>query len=394
MADSENVSSSRHLPEPGSEFAPPGPTRPTRRAVLRGTGFAVLAAGLAGCGIDVSNVRWDRAESTTAPPTPDETARAAALADLESLRTSAMALTTGAPLAPPLAAAVRRALADYEVHLSALGAPEGATASGTAGATTTPTLPSTPPTPGPAPTPRTHLVAENAAATRILTELATVSGPMSRLLTSIGASLLVHVEDLATLSRTPVPTRPVARPNGVPALGSGQFHDYLSAPVPPGGTATATPTPTHPSLLAGVVSTDALAGMTRFADASWAAEYGYGIVGARSTGPARARAMTRMGVHRLAAQGVQELAEFAGNPGLYPRASYPPRGALHLELDTAQAAADLVAFLGLPSTPAPAGSPQDNPAARLLMVDAVVDRVLAARTWGAVPALPGLSEHA
>ncbi|MQA94636.1 MAG: hypothetical protein GEV11_08255 [Streptosporangiales bacterium] len=172
---------------------------PGRRAVLHGG--AALGVGLLGAG---SALTGCQAEPEPEPPSPDEVALQATIADKESL-VQRYLLLRGAE--PGLARTLDLLVADHRAHLAELRLrlPGRGTASpspnagqdGEGGGTPTPSRsPSQRP-----PSLETLRAAEAAAAAARIRRLAGVSTPVAQLLTSIGACEAVHADHLGEAAR-------------------------------------------------------------------------------------------------------------------------------------------------------------------------------------------------
>lgn len=181
------------MPEPDDTLRAPG--RP-RRQVLRWAGAAASVAALStvtGC-----RLRLERdAVTTPPPPTPDELARARAVADAERLLDL---LDDVRRLRPDVTSLLGRVATQHQQHVSALRLPSAPTTP-----TPKPTAAASPST-GPALTAATALPAlanaETAAADRTRQDLGDVSGDLARLLSGIAASQDCHAATLTVQARS------------------------------------------------------------------------------------------------------------------------------------------------------------------------------------------------
>lgn len=326
-----------HLPD--VTRVPADPTGPTRRRVL-GAGIAGMV--LAGC----------HRSSTDSSAPADAAAQQKVVDRVRTALASASALAGGHSPTP-----VRHAAADLGSALRAQLRLLGGEAAPSASKAT---------------------AAHTVAAARLITvdgldALGGTSGPMARLLACVAAGALVRTRALA-LAAGQNPVRP-PRAGELPPLDDDDILVRISG---------------HPPVIGAPVSDQAAAAMAALSTSLRTAEYGYGLVAARTRGPRRPVAVERMGSHRRAALSLDTLGDSVSRPMPTAQLSYPVKPpaddaqgrslARRLELDVAFAEARVIAEL----TPEVA-------AARNLFADHLVTVALAAGRWGAVPALPGMN---
>lgn len=341
----------------------------SRRDVLQlavGWGGAAAAAPLlTACGLDPSAVRLDDVPTPSPPvPGPDDLARFAAVGRVTALRNQATSLAGSSAGDPadstsPVATLGAAFALDHEAHLAQLGPLPGPVPSGS---------PTPPGWPEPAPTdpadsaePVTAALlsaAEQAGAADLLSRTAEVSGPLARLLASVATACAARAFALAAAAGAPAP-------------------DAVLPPAPP-------PPAAHAPDLQGRASLQALL------VAHTAARYGYGVLAVRLTDAERDRATAALARHDVDAGSLTAAASEAGIDLIAPAPAFslPPLAdaaaaralAARLELDVADAAAAVVV------------APEDW--LRSLGIAHLVPAGLGAAGWGALPAFPGLPEHA
>ena len=157
----------------------------TRRRALA-VGAAAVAAGTTGCGLRLES--GPAPAPTPEPPTADELARARA--EVQTARLLA------------LVAGVRRTRPDIARELDQVAADHRAHAAALRPSPTAPTAAAPPPT-AVAALPAL-IAAEQAAARTALADLTAVGPTTARLLASVGAALLVHVDLLGAVATRPV----------------------------------------------------------------------------------------------------------------------------------------------------------------------------------------------
>jgi hypothetical protein len=344
---------------------PPARTPVTRRSLLAWGGVLATSPLLAGCGLDLSDVRLDDVPTPTPPVLgPDDLARFGAIERLTGLQQMASALATDTP--PPRAQAVQvqaaAAEADHTVHLDQLGPLPGPVPS-----------PSSTPEGWPSSTaaaepgePSASLLgdAEIACAVDLLGRVGETGGALARLLASIATSCGARGLELAKLagSRAPAPLVPGT------AIASLGVASEVVAEAPPAD---------RTALEALVIAHDA-------------ASYSYGVLAVRLEGSGRKKAVDAISRHRTTADALRsgaaevgvELAPAAPAYHLPALADAPAAVALaaRLELDVADAGAALVA--------------SEVAELRTLGVEQLVTAGLSATIWAPLPPFPGMSELA
>ncbi len=301
---------------------------------------------------------------TPTPPVlgPDDLARIAAVERVTALHGLATALASASP--DPGAATVDLAAAtaaDHASHLDQLGPLPGPVPTPSATPQGWPAG-DAPTVPGP-PTAALLSTTENACATDLLGRTGETSGHLARLLASVATSCGARAVDLAAVAGSPAPAPLV--PGSALGLLAESPDDVVAALTPSEREA-----------------------LTTLVAAHHAAAYAYGVLAVRLQGAARARAVASIGLHgddanaltAAATRGGLDLPPAAPAYGLPVLADAEAAGALaaRLELDVAAGAASLL--------------PTDVAQLRSLATEQLVTAGLAAATWGALPAFPGMPE--
>ncbi|MFP5346783.1 MAG: ferritin-like domain-containing protein [Actinomycetes bacterium] len=363
-----------------------------RRAVLR-AGLAALAGLggvglLAGCGIDVRDLRWDPSLGAVRPepaptPGPDELARRRAVASARTLEALCSTAARTWPQAAPVLTLVARQDAQ---HLAALGAAASQTSSSSPSATGT--GPGTP----------ADLVAEHtAAATQALADTGTTSGPLARLLTQVGAARAVQARQVAAalgVAQPPDPKAPASRPrtpapsasSATPTAGSSSRASSSGASSPGAASVSASPSP---DLRLRKQVLDALTAALR---GEQAAVYGYEALAVRLAGGARDQATAAIGGHQDVADLLGALLRRAGKEPPSPAPGYRLPGPVQTPEQATALAAEIESSLAEADGDLVAATDGDGSEGevRAVAVQLVVQRALAASAWGAPPtAFPG-----
>ncbi len=339
----------------------PAVTPVTRRSLLVWGGVLVTSPLLAGCGLELSDVRLDDVPTPTPPVLgPDDLARFAAIERLTGLQQLASALATGTPPAQGQATAAQ---ADHTAHLEQLGPLPGPVP---APSSTPEGWPSDTATaqPGEA-SARVLGDAENACAVDLLGRVGETGGALARLLASIATSCGARGAALAALAGSPAPAPLVS------------------------GTATASLAEATGEALADVSPADRTA-LEAVVAAHHSASYAYGVLAVRLEGSSRDRAVGAISRHRADADALTSAAAKVGIelPPAAPAYQLPAVAdapaavalAARLELDVADAGAALVA--------------SEIAELRSIGVEQLVTAALVATIWAPLPAFPGMSELA
>lgn len=320
---------------------------PSRRGLLRATLIGGAAALTAGCGADLTQVRWaDPSPAPSPAPDADELARRRALVAVGAQEDTAADLLARRPELAGLLADLRAALA---VHRSVLG-PEHPATSAPAGLGSS--APPTAVTGQPAELAEV-LVAGSLAARA---DARRVGGGLARLLAALAASRQVHATRLAAATGAPAPTPPA-----VPAL-----------------------TDHPPRVGAGAPA------LTAALDGQHAAVFTFTVVAARLAGPPREQALVAANGHRELGRLMSSWLVAAGRPVPPPAPAYQLPGGPAALADPAGLAAAVEDGLAALAATLVAASTGDLRAAAAALVSG---RALAALSWrGSTGALPGMPE--
>jgi hypothetical protein len=345
----------------------------SRRALLcrAAVGAGALLGGsvLAGCGVDARNIRWDDDTPVPKPtPGPDELARRRAADTAQSLLATCSAAATARPDLEGLLTVVRE---QHSEHLVALGVRPQQTPDPSATATTgspAPVSPAASATAGSDPV--GDLVARHTAgASEAMTDTGTTSGGLAVLLAQVAACRAVQARQLAAALRAPVPpdpapaTAPPPAATGAPGAGQGAAPSSGTGVSPSAQVPSATATRSAPSL-----TKQAQAALAEAIDGEHAAVYGYGVLATRLRGAERGRALAELANHQRIAGQLAGVYEASGEK--------PPAAAPGYRLPGPITDAALVGHT--------------SGELRAVAVDLVLQRALAAHSWGAEPtAFPG-----
>jgi hypothetical protein len=337
----------------------------TRRSLLAWGGVLASSPLLAGCGLDLSDVRLDDVPTPTPPVLgPDDLARFAAIERLTVLQQMASALARDTP---PQAQAVQEqaaaAEADHTEHLAQLGPLPGPVPSPSSTPEGWPT--STASAPPGEPSPKLLGEAENACAVDLLGRVGEIGGALARLLASIATSCGARGVELAGLAGSPPPA-PLVPGTATASLAEADADALRELP------------PAHRTALETLVA------------AHHAASYAYGVLAVRLEGSSRKKAVEAIGRHRTDAEGLTAAAAKIGMelPPAAPAYQVPAVAdaaaavalAERLELDVAEAGAALVA--------------SEVAELRTVGVEQLVTAGLYATIWAPLPPFPGMSELA
>jgi Domain of unknown function (DUF4439) len=355
-----------------AERVSPAPATP-RRSVLRGALAAVALAAVSGCGIDVDDIRWDDDGPLPRPtPGPDELARRRGVDSAQAL----LAACTAAASARPDARSVLEAVAlQHSAHLVALGVRPLQTPPPSR---TSPPESATPTGPPSTATPGTDVLGDlvgqhSAAASQAMTDTTTTSGPLARLLAQIAAARAVQARSVAAALGQPAPPDPAPVPSstGFPTTSA-------TTTAPPGAprTASSSPSPTAP------LGDDVAAAVSAALEGEHAAVYGYQALTVRLADGARQQGLAAIAAHQNVVDQLEAVLRRAGGtppvaapayrlPGPISDAAQATALAAQLESSLAALDADLIAV--------------SKGELRALAVDLLLQRALAAFSWGAPP---------
>ncbi len=363
----------------------------SRRAVLRraavGTGALLGAGVLSGCGLDVRDIRWDD-DTPVATPTagPDELARRRAAATAQSLL---VACATAATARPDLQVLLTDLRTQHSQHLVALGVKPQQTPQPSASATPTgspaPVSPGTSATPGSDPV--GELVARHTAgASEAMTDTGTTSGALAVLLAQVAAARAVQARQIAAALRAPVPPDPAPTTAPAPAATSAAAPAVGQRGADPSGTG-ASSSPQDSSATAPAPGDQERAALAEAIDGEHAAVYGYGVLATRLRGAERGRALADLATHRRIADQLTGLFESSGGKPPAAAPAYRLPGPVTNAVQARATAARLESALAVTDA-ALVGNTSGE--LRAVAVDLVLQRALAAYSWGAAPtAFPG-----
>lgn len=359
----------------------------SRRTFLALGLLATTGGALVGCtgSPDDEDRRGDRRR-----PDPDEPIRHRAVAATDTLLAGYDALLA-APAGAGLAARLRPLRAEVVQHRAALaeglpesaapaGAPPSAGGSGSGSATAAGATATGSAAAAPATSAAALAALERQTAQARLTDLATASPQLARLLASVSAADVLHAVALGDGTPLNVPVPAPVPTATAPAGGSAS----------PGASGTSAAAPSGPPAASATgPGTEAVTALQNALAAEHAAVYGYGVVGARlPDDQQRADARTAHAAHLARRDAWQRLLTGAGaTPGAAAAGYQLPfavtdaagagRLAAHIETRLTAVYADLVAALT---------GPQRSAAA-----DALRESALRAGRWGAEPVpFPGL----
>jgi len=361
----------------------------SRRAVLRraalGAGALLGTTVLTGCGVDVGNIRWDDDTPVPAPtPGPDELARRRAADTAQSLLATCTAAAAARPDLEGLLTVLRE---QHSQHLVALGvkAQQTPDASATAG-TSAPLAPVSPTTSATAGSdPVGDLVARHGAgASEAMTDTGTASRALAVLLAQVAACRAVQARQIAAALRAPVPPDPAPATAPAPAATGGPAAGQTGAPS--SGTGVSSSQGSSPSA-APSLGEQELAALAEAIDGEHAAVYGYGVLATRLRAAERGQALTELATHQRIAGQLAGLYESSGDKPPAPAPGYRLPGAVTNAAQAKATAAQLESALAVTDAALVGHSSGEL---RAVAVDLVLQRALAAHSWGAEPtAFPG-----
>ncbi|GJF34402.1 hypothetical protein KNE206_71020 [Kitasatospora sp. NE20-6] len=373
---------------------------PTRRTVLA---LGVLTGTLLASGCTDDHRDPDRADR----PDPDLPLRARAVAATDTLLAGYDAVATGADAAAT--AVLRRQRAETAAHRAALAeglpaASPSASVPASPSASPSTVAPSTAsPSPSPSASGAVATVAALAAAERRtagarLADLEAASPALAELLAAVSASGALHAAALGDTGPVTPPTTasPSASVSASASVSPSASVTAPASPSPSPGSATARPASGSASggsaAASAAAPTAAVVALQAALGAEHAAVYGYGVVGARLTGPQRDDARTAYTAHQARRDGLERRITGTGASPAAAAAGYR----LPFAVTDAAAAGRLAAHIETRLTAVYADAVGATTGeARQAAAAALRESALRAAHWGAVlPALPGLPDPA